>query len=222
MVSWTADSSGEGVTVNGARQTYHAKSLILSTGAWAPEVIAQLRLPIRPYRRVMFWFDPVGGIAPFLPAQCPIYLWEPWGEAQIVYGFPATDGRHRGAKVALHLGHEACTPDSIDRNIRQDDELAIRSVIANRIPALNGRLIDARTCMYTMTPDGHFIIECHPEYPQVTIAAGFSGHGFKFASAVGEILADLAIERNTNHNIALFSSRRFERPELTQVTVRRQ
>jgi sarcosine oxidase len=208
MHSWTAENSGDGVSVTTARGTYHAKHLILSVGAWAPEVFASLNLPIAAYRRIMFWFDPIGGMGPFLPEKFPIYLWQPKGVATF-YGFPASDGPNHGVKVAIHGGNEICSPESIDRNIRGDDEQAMRSVIADRIPALNGPLIEAHTCMYTMTPDEHFIIETHPDYPQVSIAAGFSGHGFKFASVVGEILADLATEGRTDHDITLFSQRRF-------------
>jgi sarcosine oxidase len=208
MISWTAATLGEGVTVKSDRQTYQAKSLILSTGAWGPKVLSQLALPLTVTRKVMFWFDPIGGADPFLPESFPIYVWEPEGAPQF-YGFPASDGKSGGVKVAIHVGHEACTPESIDRNIRQDDESAIRSVISSRIPALNGPLVYARTCMYTMTPDEHFIIDLHPEFPQVSIAAGFSGHGFKFSSVAGEILADLATQGRTGHDIALFSIRRF-------------
>jgi sarcosine oxidase len=209
MILWMADGSGEGVTVKSSRQTYHARSLVLSTGAWAPKILSLLNLPLSVYRRVMFWFDPIGGMDAFSPDKFPIYLWEPEGAA-LFYGFPASEGRHGGVKVALHVGNEPCSPESIDRSIRQDDESEIRSVIASRIPALNGPLVKALTCMYTMTPDAHFIIDRHPEYPQVSIAAGFSGHGFKFSSVVGEILADLATEGSTNHNVALFSSQRFQ------------
>jgi sarcosine oxidase len=208
MLSWKAENSADGVTVTTASGTYYARHLILSTGAWAPEVLAPLSLPIAAYRRVMFWFDPIGGIDPFLPERFPIYLWQP-ENTPTFYGFAASDGRNRGVKVAIHAGEEMCSPDSIDRSIREDDELAMRSVIASRIPTLNGPFLEARTCMYTMTPDEHFIIEQHPDFPQVSIAAGFSGHGFKFSSVVGEILADLAIEGRTSHNIALFSHRRF-------------
>lgn len=209
VVSWTAQVSGDGVTVTTQRGTYHARHLILSSGPWAPEILAALNLPIAVYRRIMFWFDPAGGIAPFLPEHFPIYLWEPKGEGSF-YGFPASDGPKGGVKVALHTGNEKCTPDSIDRNIRKDDESAMRAAIANRIPSLNGTVVDARTCMYTMTPDEHFIIDAHPDYPQISIATGFSGHGFKFSSVVGEILADLAINGRTDHDISLFSRRRFQ------------
>jgi sarcosine oxidase len=208
MVTWSATRSGNDVTVKTARQTYHAGALVLSTGAWAPLPPTSLTLPLIAYRRVMFWFKPNGGMDLFMPRRCPIYLWEPDG-VPLFYGFPATDADTSGVKVASHVGNETCTPASIDRNIRPDDEATIRSAIAARLPALNGPLVEARTCMYTMTPDKHFIIDLHSEYPQVSIAAGFSGHGFKFSSVVGEILADLATRRGTSHTLALFSSRRF-------------
>lgn len=208
MQSWKVETSGEGVTVETSRGTYSAVRLILSTGPWAPEVLAPLGLPITASRRVMFWFDPVGGIEPFLPERFPVYLWQP-KDTPVFYGFPATDGEGRGVKVAIHHGDETCRPASIDRTIRETDERDMRSVIEARIPTLNGRRIDARTCMYTMTPDEHFILGPHPNYPQVSIAAGFSGHGFKFSVVVGEILADLAAEGHTRHNIGLFSPQRF-------------
>jgi sarcosine oxidase len=84
----------------------------------------------------------------------------------------------------------------------------MRSYLRDRIPQLGGTLVEAKTCMYTNTPDHHFITSLHPQYPQVAIAAGFSGHGFKFASVVGEILADLASEGSTKHPIALFDPKR--------------
>ncbi len=180
-------------------------------GAWAPKVLSPLALPLTVRRKVMFWFDRIGSVGPFLPESFPIYLWEPEGAPQF-YGFPAAEGKSGGVKVAIHVGHEECNPESIDRNLRQDDEAAIRSVISSRIPALNGPLLQTRTCMYTMTPDEHFIIDLHPEFPQVSIAAGFSSHGFKFSSVIGEILADLATQRRTNYEIALFSSQRSVAP----------
>jgi sarcosine oxidase len=210
MISWTAATSGEGVTVATSRATYRAHRLILSTGAWAPQALEKLKLPIKVFRRVMCWFDPRGGIDAFFPGRLPIYLWEPDNAPQF-YGFPATDGPNQGAKMAIHVGDEACTPETIDRDIRLDDEQAVRSVIATRIPDLNGILLKARTCMYTMTPDENFIIELHREYPQVSIAAGFSGHGFKFSSVIGEILADLATRGETSHNIDIFTSQRFRK-----------
>ena len=89
---------------------------------------------------------------------------------------------------------------------------AADSLLARRIPALNGALVDALTCLYTLTPDQHFIIAPFPGLPQVIIASPCSGHGYKFASVVGEILADLALEGSTRHSIGLFDPARFAGP----------
>ena len=85
----------------------------------------------------------------------------------------------------------------------------MRSYLADRIPALDSTCLAAQTCMYTNTPDRHFVIGLHPHHPGVSLAVGFSGHGFKFSSVVGEILADLAIDGKTRHPISLFDPKRF-------------
>jgi sarcosine oxidase len=112
-------------------------------------------------------------------------------------------------KVAVHGSDSECTPDTIDRVIHGVDCGEVMRRLAPRFPALNGEVLKAATCMYTMTPDEHFIIGQHPHFPSVSIACGFSGHGFKFAPVVGEILADIAMQGATNHPIALFSPTRF-------------
>lgn len=210
--SWTADETGETVTVKTRKGSYQAQHLILSPGAWAPQLLADLQLPLVVTRQVMFWFDPIGGIEPFLPERFPVYLFAP-KQGYILYGFPSIDGRSGGVKVAIHGSDEMCSPDSLNREIGEIDVAGIRARLATCIPSLNGPLLKASACMYTMTPDENFVICNHPRYPAVTIAAGFSGHGFKMASVVGEILADLATEGATRHNIELFSHRRFHPPQ---------
>jgi len=147
--------------------------------------------------------QPTNQHASFGKGVFPIFIWEP-AEGPLFYGFPRTHETGE-PKVAIHSVGEDCTPSTIDRNIHPSDEAAIRSAIKFRIPALNGEVSRATTCMYTMTRDQHFIIDIHPRHPQVSIAAGFSGHGFKFSSVVGEILCDLALSRQTSSDIALFS-----------------
>lgn len=206
ILSWTAAESGEGVRVVTANQTYHAKSLVLSVGAWTTELVPRLPLLLTASRRVMFWLRPTSQHSAFDKKVFPIFLWEP-AQGPLFYGFPRID-ESGDPKVAIHSGVEECTPSTIDRNIYPRDVAAIRSAIEHRIPVLNGEISRAVTCMYTMTADQHFIIDAHPDHPQVSIAAGFSGHGFKFSSVVGEILSDLAMTRNTAHDIALFSGSR--------------
>jgi hypothetical protein len=117
----------------------------------------------------------------------------------------SANARNRRSKSCHPLWARGLHASTIDRNIHQSDEAAIRSAIEFRIPALNGEVSRAATCMYTMTRDKHFVIDLHPRYPQVSIAAGFSGHGFKFSSVVGEILCELALSQQTSSDIALFS-----------------
>jgi len=217
VLSWAAAESGEGVSVVTAKETYRAKSLVLCAGPWTTEILTSeivpgLALPLTVVRRVMFWLRPAAQQSAFDTEVFPIFLWEP-GQGPFFYGFPRLDPSG-DPKVAIHCGieDEPCTPSTIDRRIRPRDEAAIRSALESRIPALNGGIARAATCMYTMTPDAHFVIDAHPRYPQVVIATGFSGHGFKFSPAVGEILCDLALTRSTSSDIALFAASRFREP----------
>ena len=205
--AWTVTSAGT-VRVSTDRGVYESSSLILTPGAWAEEIFSDIKLPFVVERHVMGWFEPIGGIAPFMPGQFPIYLWEIHSQS-IFYGFPAIDGLGGGAKIAMHTGGNACTPQSIDRNIHAHDESELREQMASRLPALNGPMLMASTCMYTMTPDQHFVVGLHPLHPQIAIACGFSGHGFKFATVMGEILADLAMTGQTTHPIEFLSPQRF-------------
>jgi sarcosine oxidase len=203
-------TAADTVRVTTPRGVYQAAKLILAPGAWAPETFPGLDLPLVVRRHVMAWFAPVGGIDPFLPERFPVYLWQT-GPDSIFYGFPAIDGPEGGAKVAMHTGGDLCTPESVNREMIFQDEQEIRDLIASRLPSLNGRLLAASTCMYTLTPDEHFVVGLHPDHPEVAIACGFSGHGFKFASVMGEILADLALKRETPHSIEFLSPQRFRR-----------
>jgi sarcosine oxidase len=207
VLSWTASESGDGVSVVTEKETYQAKSLVISVGPWTNEFVRSLPVSLIVSRRVMFWLKPTTQHSAFDKRVFPIFLWEP-EQGPLFYGFPRTS-EAGDPKVAIHSGNEDCTPSTIDRSIHPRDIAAIRSAIKFRIPALNGEVSHAATCMYTMTPDKHFIIDAHPRHPQVSIAAGFSGHGFKFSSVVGEILSDLAMTRNTSSDIALFSGSRF-------------
>jgi sarcosine oxidase len=208
VVSWTAQS--DQVEVTTTRTTYQAERLVIAAGPWANEALRQL-FPLRVTRQVMTWIQPTGGIEPFLPSRFPVFLCEFPDGGPAGYGFPAVDGLSGGVKAAIHGSDAECTPDSIDRVIHDVDGREVIRKLRPRFPALDGQILKAQTCMYTMTPDEHFIVGHHPQFPAVSIACGFSGHGFKFAPVVGEILADLATGGRTNHPIGLFSPTRFLR-----------
>jgi sarcosine oxidase len=179
---------------------------VVAAGPWVKSLLPQLRAPIRVTRQVMGWFEPAQHLrACFAPERFPVFLLQnPDG---VFYGFP---GDAHGVKVAKHHHlDEAVDPDHYDRTVSVADEATIRTVLKAHLPDAEGRLLAAQTCLYTMTPDGDFIIDRLPECPQVIVAAPCSGHGFKFAPVVGEILADLAVTGSTHHDIARFSLARF-------------
>lgn len=214
IVDWSVTATG-GIRVETERATYEAGHLVIAPGAWAAGLLKMPALPLHVRRHVMAWFDPVEDATVFSPERFPIYIWRT-SASTVFYGFPATDGIDGGVKAAMHSGGDVCTPDSIVREILDSDITEIREQLAASIPSLNGKLLHAGICMYTMTPDEHFVVALHPEHGQVTIACGFSGHGFKFTSVLGEVIADLAMEGKSRHSIDFLSAKRFGNVELKQ------
>ena len=159
---------------------------------------------------MLFWFQPPGGVDAFTSGKFPVYIWQR-RDGTTPYGFPALDGPEGGVKIAFYRKAlaEPCTPTNVDRRIRDDDVQEMRQAIREFLPALDGKLVQATTCLYTLTPDLNFVIGEHPRHAQVKIAAGFSGHGFKFCSVVGEILANLVTIGRAGHDIGLFDPKRF-------------
>jgi sarcosine oxidase len=206
VTEWFAHANGT-VTVKTARARYEAGRLVLAPGAWAPDVLSDLSVPFDVRRHVMCWFQPLSNGAAFQPDLFPIYIWDVDG-VNCFYGFPDTGGME-GVKAAMHSGGQSCNAVSVDRKIHDQDVTEVRGWLQQFIPALNGTLIHGVTCLYTMTPDEHFIVGLHPRHPQVSLAAGFSGHGFKFSSVMGEILADLAMEGRTDHPVDFLSATRW-------------
>ena len=208
VISWEADPSGEGVRVRTQRGTYEAGRLVVCAGPWASGLLGGLDLGLWVQRLVQFWFRPEGGVEPFAVGRQPIWIWEAEDRVQF-YGFPNHDSEGDGVKAAFFRVGERCDPDTIERDVGEEEVENMRERLRESVPAIaNGEFLRAATCMYTNTPDEHFVVSLHPEHPQVAIAAGFSGHGFKFVSVIGEILADLATEGATDHAISLFDPRR--------------
>ena len=207
VVDWQARPAGD-VEVRTTRGSYEAARLVLAPGAWAPALFHLPALSLEIERQVLYWFAPPGGTAPFAAERFPIYIWDR-GDGVQFYGFPADE---RGVKVAFFRTGTAarCAADTIDRAVHPDEIHAMRAALAPCLPELAaGALVETVTCMYTLTPDHHFVIGIHPHHPEVVIASPCSGHGYKFATVVGEILADLAIDGTTAHPIDLFSPNRF-------------
>ena len=206
VIGWTADSGRVEVTTS--RAVYEAERLVITAGPWANEVLRAL-FPLKVTRQVMAWIQPQGGVGAFLPNRFPVFLCESPEDGRPGYGFPAVDGASGGVKAAIHGSDVECTPETVDRVIHEIDCAEVIRKLKPRFPALDGEILKAQTCLYTMTPDEHFVIGRHPQLEPVWLACGFSGHGFKFAPVVGEILADLATTGTTHHPIAIFSPTRF-------------
>lgn len=206
MTGWRPEPGG-GVRVETATGSHTAAQLVITPGPWAPQLLADLGVPFTIERQIQYWFQPTGGVTPFRPENHPIYIWENETGTQI-YGFPAIDGPDGGAKVAFFRRGVATTPETIDREVHEDEIKAMAEETGRHLPSLPGTFLKAKTCLYSNTPDEHFIIARHPAHEAVTVACGFSGHGFKFVPVVGEILADLATTGTTAHPIGLFDPRR--------------
>jgi sarcosine oxidase len=196
---------GDGVEVTTEKGTYRAANLIITAGAWATRLLADIGVPLAVMRQTLLWFDVGDRAGEFRRGKFPIFIGDVPGGP--FYGLPAID--RFGVKVARHYGApELPNPDGVNWNVTEDDVAAMRPLIDTYLPGL-GALTKGQVCMYTVTPDRHFVIDVHPRFPQVSVACGFSGHGFKFAPTVGEMLADLAERGSTRHEIGLFSAKRF-------------
>lgn len=208
VISWQAGA--DGVTVETHTARYSAARLVLTAGPWAPRLLAALGARLTVMRQVALWFATQHDDR-FRPGTFPLFVAETPGG--IYYGFPVIND-HDGLKAAQHYGApELAGPDAIDRTVRSQDETPVRGFLRSHLPDADGPLRRASVCIYTLTPDRHFLIDRHPDHPQVVLAAGFSGHGFKFAPVVGEILADLAEAGRTDLPVEMF---RLER--LTKAT----
>jgi sarcosine oxidase len=208
-LSWEAAPTGDRVRVTTPNGTYEAERLVVAAGAYAPALLADAGLPFTVQRNVLYWFQITGRRELFSPERCPIFIWE-LPDGRSTYGFPELVGGTQGAKIAFHNYGPLVTPETIDREVRPDEVAGIRAFTSERMPDIaHGELIATATCMYTLTPDQHFVMDAHPHHPQVLICSPCSGHGYKMASAVGEVMADLAEAGATRHPIAPFRAGRF-------------
>jgi len=202
------------VEVQTANETYTAGRLVLTAGAWMKRLLSTLGLdlPLTILRCQPCYFE--GSPAEdYCPGKFPIFighLQPTFGRA--TYGLP--DYLGSGLKIAFHGGQRCDAPSQINYTPDVEEEAKVRAFLHRHIPgAANGRMVDTQICLYTNTPDEHFIIDRHPEYPHIAIGSPCSGHGFKFSTVIGSILSDLALKGETTHDISLFNLSRFDSPE---------
>ncbi len=204
MRSWR--SEGGGVVVETERRRLIADRLVLATGAWAVPELCRLGVAACVVRKVQLWYRG-RGLERYTRGAFPCFFVAD-GE-DYFYGFPAEEPW--GLKLAEHnISHDVVSdPLSLNRDLGSNDELRILDFLARFFPALEPELSKYVTCMYSLTPDKHFVVDIHPECPAVVLGAGFSGHGFKFATVVGEILAELALEGRTRQPANFLGLARF-------------
>ncbi len=213
-IKWERD--GEGVRVITAKGEYVAQRLLIAAGAWVNQLIPELALPLQITRQVLLWFMPHLHPEYFSPQNCPIYIWE-HEPNRLIYGFPDLGEGHarrgdvrRGVKVGIHHEGESVDPDHVRREVGADDVEAMRAILRRVMPAIDTAPHASAVCLYTNTPDANFLIDFHPSHPQVLLASICSGHGFKFSSAMGEILADLLLAGRSRFDLSLFRLGRFK------------
>ena len=200
---WEPDQGG--VRVFTDRGEYTAERLVITAGAWTSGMVPILDDLAVPERQVLAWLQPIDGSL-YTPDVFPVF--NAYFDEGRYYGFPVYG--IPGFKVGrYHHLEEVIDPDFAIKTVNSEDEAVLRSAVERYFPKANGTTMTLKTCMFTNTPDEHFIVDLLPANPQVVVAAGFSGHGFKFASVIGEILADLAINGETEHNIDLLKIDRF-------------
>ena len=217
VLDWKVENDLVSVITN--RGTYHSKKLVITAGAWAARVIPCIDRHLHITRQVLAWYA-LPEPAAFTGKSFPCWMIAHEDAPGIYYGFPVMDpgekGIRSGLKIAYHYPGKSCDPDDVERSIDREDILHLERVLQQYVPDGNGPLLDATTCLYSNSPDEHFVIDHLPGTDgRVAVAWGFSGHGFKFASLVGEVLADLAIRGQTDHPIGFLHAGRFhnEQPE---------
>jgi sarcosine oxidase len=203
VTGWT--TSGDGVTVATAVRDYRARRLILAAGPWMSQLLPRLGLPLTIERAVQFWFRPPDPANDCGPGRLPVFILQ-HADGQLLYGLPDTG---HGVKIAQHHGGQTTSAETIRRLVDEEERALMRRLALEWVPGAAGPIVDATVCLYTNTPDGHFVLDRHPRHPSVILASACSGHGFKFAPAVGEILADLATDVPPRVDLAPFRVKRF-------------
>ncbi len=196
-------STEAGIVLQTDQATYHTRKLILTTGAWLTESLRDTPYAnlLRVYRQVLYWFAVQDKYAQYTPNKMPVFIFSD----RDVYGFPAVNGPDGGIKLATETYVHPTSPHNVDRTVSQaETQLMYDQFVAPVLPGISSACVKSAVCLYTMTPNGDFIIDQHPAYPDVLLASACSGHGFKHSAAVGQILAELALSGQTAFDITRF------------------
>ena len=200
VLDWIPE--GGGVRVTTASDTYTADRLVLTGGPWNSQLLPDLVLPLAIERQVVFWLDATTDAEDYELGRLPIYAYE-YRAGSICYGFPRLA---RGVKASvMHDGETVADPDEVNRIVHESEIDPLRAALRPILPTLaSAQLRESNVCLFTNTPDHDFVIDFHPFAPQVLISSPCSGHGFKFASVIGEIQAELLVSGKTQFDLSPF------------------
>lgn len=211
VLEWSSDSNGVNVKTN--KGTYSAGKLVITTGPWTNKIVNELPTELKITQQLLTWIKPKNP-DPFRLGNFPCWGIQEEGDPGLYYGFPILPEPgafgESGLKVAHHIIGDEIDPLNKDRFDEKEEVNKLMSMLERYLPEAVGELLYVKSCLYSNTPDSEFIIDMLPQHnDRVSIACGFSGHGFKFAPAIGEIMADLAIDGRTKHPIEFLRSSRF-------------
>lgn len=193
-----------GVEVVTERGRYSAGRVVVAAGPWLGRLLPELALPLRVIKQQVLYLKVGGGARSFAPYRMPVYIDHRAKPAGEIYGFPLFEQPH-ALKVGDHAGGVAVDADSRDFELDQKWAARTAATAARLLPGLTGEIVSGVTCLYTKSPDERFIIDRHPEHPQLVLAGAGSGHAFKFGPVLGEAAADLATSGNSAHDLSQFS-----------------
>lgn len=198
----------DNVRVKTEHGEYFARKVIVCAGPWIGNVLeSEYGKLFQVHRQVLYWFNVEDSFSNFGLGRFPVFLW--LRNRQFLYGFPAIDGRHGGMKVATEVD-DPVDPDTVDRNVTDKEIKEMSEKVKQFLPALHSSVcLKTKVCLYTETPDKHFVIDYHPETSNIIVASPCSGHGFKHSLAIGQVLAEMAMEGQTRFDISHFNLKRF-------------
>lgn len=199
------ERTGDGLALRVGDEVVTARQVVVAAGAWTTTLLEDVIVPLRLERQVIHWFDPVQAPEYFTPERMPVSMWE-LHNGSLFYTKPDLGD---GVKIGVHHGGREITVDTVDRRISETEDAHVYDLLRRFVPFAKGHPRDRAVCMYTNAPDRHFVVDRHPSEPDILILSPCSGHGFKFASVLGEVAADLVIAGSSSFDLSSFALSRF-------------